>query len=56
MAVDAVSLPCSEDGEHGCRTTEMKHATAAGGNMLVVTDAKTELVAEFIVAATEPLG
>ena len=52
----AVSLSCFEDGEQDGRATEMKHATAVGGNMLVVTDARTEVVAEFIVAATEALG
>jgi hypothetical protein len=60
-ARDAVArrLTCQpillEDGEHGCRTTEIKHA-AAGGDMLVVAGARTEVVAEFIVAATEALG
>lgn len=44
MPADAVSLSCFKDGEHGCRTTEMKHATAAGRNMLVVTDARAEVV------------
>jgi hypothetical protein len=34
----------------------MKHATAAGGNMLVVANARAEMVAEFVVAATEALG
>ena len=55
MPADAVSLSCFKDGEHGGRTTEMKHATAVGGNMLVVTDARTEVVAGFVVAATEAL-
>ena len=56
MPADAVSLSCFKDGEHGGRTTEMKHATAADGNMLVVTDARAEVVSEFVVAATEALG
>jgi hypothetical protein len=34
----------------------MKQATAVGGNMPVVTDARAEVVAEFVVAATEALG
>jgi hypothetical protein len=34
----------------------MKHATAVGGNMLVVADARAEVVAEFIVATTEAFG
>jgi hypothetical protein len=33
----------------------MKHAAAVGGNMLVVTDARAEVIAKFIVAATEAL-
>jgi len=33
----------------------MKHAMAVGGNMLVVADARTKVVAEFVVAATEPI-
>jgi hypothetical protein len=36
--------------------TEMKHATAVCGNMLVVVDARTEVVSEFVVAATKALG
>jgi hypothetical protein len=53
---DAAGLRCPADGEHGCRATEVKHATAAGGDRLVVTHARTELVAEFVVAPTEALG
>jgi hypothetical protein len=53
---DAAGLRCPEDGEHGCRATEVKHATAAGGDRLVVTHARTEMVAEFVVAPTEALG
>jgi hypothetical protein len=56
MPADAVSLRCLENSEHGGRTTEMKHATAVSRNMLVVTDARAEVIAEFIVAATEALG
>ncbi|WP_342452536.1 ATP-binding protein [Pararoseomonas baculiformis] len=46
--LEAVSLPCRENGEHGRRMTEMKHATAVGGNMLIVTDAGAEMIAEGI--------
>lgn len=56
MPPEAISLPCLEDGERGSRTTKMKHAAAVGGNMLVVTDARAEVVPEFVVAATEALG
>jgi hypothetical protein len=34
----------------------MKQATTAGGGRLVVAAAKTEEVAEFVLAATEALG
>jgi hypothetical protein len=34
----------------------MKHATAVGGNMMIVTDAKARVVAGFVVAATEVVG
>lgn len=33
----------------------MKHPMAAGGNMLIVTDTRAEVVAKFIVAGTEAL-
>ena len=56
MPADAVSLRCLKNCEHGDRTTQMKHATAVGGNMLVVTDARAQVVAELVVAATEALG
>jgi hypothetical protein len=49
---DTVSLSCLEESEHGCRTAEVKHATAVGGNMLVVAGARTEVVSESVVAAT----
>lgn len=54
--LEAVILTCRKNGEHGRRMTEMKHATAVGGNMLVVADVRAEVVAEFVVAATEALG
>jgi hypothetical protein len=31
----------------------MKHATAVGGNMLVVADARAKVVAELVVASTD---
>jgi hypothetical protein len=34
---------------------EMKHVTPVCGNMPVVVDARAEMVAEFVVAATEAL-
>ncbi|WP_424138086.1 hypothetical protein, partial [Roseomonas chloroacetimidivorans] len=52
---DAASLRCGENGERGCGATEMKHAAAVGGDMLVVAAARAEVVAKFIVAATEAL-
>jgi len=44
-----------EDGKHGGGAAEVKQATAADGDGLVVAGAGTEEIAEFIVAATEPL-
>lgn len=40
MRADGVSLPCLENGERGGRTTQMRHAAAACGNMLIVADAR----------------
>ena len=34
----------------------MKHAAAVGGNMLVVTYTRAEMVAEFVIGSTEPVG
>ncbi|MFC7738947.1 hypothetical protein ACFQX4_24850 [Roseomonas sp. GCM10028921] len=51
MPPEAVRLPCRENGEHGGCTTEMKHAAAVGRDMLVVADARAEVVAEFVVIA-----
>jgi hypothetical protein len=34
----------------------VKRATAAGRDMLVVTEARAEVVAEFVVAATEAVS
>jgi hypothetical protein len=53
---DAVGLGCGENGEDSGRATEVKRATAAGRDMLVVTEARAEVVAEFVVAATEAVS
>ncbi len=45
-----------EDGERGGGATELKQATTAGRDMLVVASADPEKVAEFIIAAAEALG
>jgi hypothetical protein len=42
-----------ENGERSSSTTEMKQATTAGRDSLVVAAAKAEEVAEFVVAVTE---
>lgn len=53
---EAVSLPCRQNGERGCRTTELKHAAAVGGNMLVVTYTGAEVVAEFVMGLAEAVS
>jgi hypothetical protein len=53
---DAVSLCSLEDGEHGGRATEMNDAAATARNMLIVTHARTKVVAEFVIGSTEPVG
>ena len=53
---DAVILSCHENGKSAFRATQLKYATAICGNMLVVTDARAEVIAEFVVTATEALG
>jgi hypothetical protein len=45
-----------ENCEHGCGATEVKQATTAGRDRLVVAGAEAEAVTEFVVASTEPLG
>src|SRR4051794_26346952 len=50
------SLRCFENSEHTAGTTEVKQATAAGGDVLVVASARAEEVAELVVASTEALG
>jgi hypothetical protein len=49
------SLHRFENGEHTCGTTQVKQATAAGRDVLVVAGARAEEVAELVIAATEPL-
>ena len=44
-----------ENGERTGRATEVKQATAAAGNMLVMAGTGAEEVAEFVVASTEAL-
>ena len=43
-------------GKRGRRTTDVKETSAAGGNMLAVASAGAKVVAQFIVASTEPCG
>jgi hypothetical protein len=47
---------CLEQRQHGGRTREMNHATAVGGNVLIVTNARAKLGAEFVICSTEPVG
>ena len=49
------SLRCFENSEHTAGTTQVKQATAAGGDVLVVAGAGAEEVAELVVASAEPL-
>jgi hypothetical protein len=44
-----------ENGEHTAGTPEMKQATAAGRDVLVVASAGAEEVAELVIASTEAL-
>ena len=44
-----------EDGERGGGATEVKQATTAGRDMLVLAGPEAEEVAEFVVAAAEAL-
>jgi hypothetical protein len=46
----------SKDCEHRSDATKVKQATAAGGDRLVVTGARAEVVAKLVIASTEPLG
>ena len=45
-----------QDGHYGRSAAEKMEPVAAGGNMLMRTGAGTEEVAQFIVAATEPVS
>jgi len=49
------SLRRFENSERAGGTTEVKQATAAGGDILVVAGARAEVVAKLIVASTEAL-
>ena len=49
------SLRCFENSEHTVGTTQVKQATAAGGDVLVVAGAGAEEVAELVVASKEAL-
>ena len=49
------SLRRFENSKHTAGTPEVKQATAAGGDVLVVAGAGAEEVAELVVASTEPL-
>jgi hypothetical protein len=45
-----------QHAQHGHGAAEELESAAIGGNMLVMTGARAEKVAEFIVSATEPGG
>src|SRR3954468_23620454 len=45
-----------QDGERGRGPAEEEHSAAVCGNVLVVTRAETEEVAELIMTAAEPVG
>ena len=49
------SLRCFENSEHTAGTTQVKQATAAGGDVLIVVGARAEEVAELVIASTEAL-
>ncbi len=44
-----------EDGERSRSATEVKQATAVGGDVLVVAGLEAEEAAEFVMASAEPL-
>jgi hypothetical protein len=44
-----------ENGERDGGTTEVKQATTAGGDILIVAGAETEEVAKLVMALAEPL-
>ncbi|MBB5696226.1 hypothetical protein FHS87_004296 [Roseomonas pecuniae] len=45
-----------QNGKRGSCTTEVEETPAVEGNMLAVTGAGPEMVAQFVVASTEPRG
>jgi hypothetical protein len=46
----------TEDCERGYSTTEVKEATAAGRDRLVVTGARAKVAAEFVIGSTESVS
>jgi hypothetical protein len=48
-------LRCLDDGERSGSTTEVKQATAVGGDVLVVAGPEAKEVAEFVMASAEAL-
>lgn len=50
-----VRLCCFEDCERSSGTTEMKQASAVGGDVLAVAGLEAEEVAEFVIASAEQL-
>ena len=56
MAEGEFGLRGHEDGERDGGTKEMKPATAAGADRLVVAGAEAKEVAELVAAAAEALG
>jgi hypothetical protein len=53
---DELRLHGFENSQHSRRTTEMKVTAAVGRDVLAVTGAGAEEVAELVMAATEALG
>jgi hypothetical protein len=47
-------LRCLNDGKRSGDTTEMKQATAVGGDVLIVVGLEAEEVTEFVIASAEP--
>jgi hypothetical protein len=45
-----------QDGEYRGCAAEIEQTAAVGWDMLIVTGAKTEKSAEFVVASTDPIG
>ena len=45
-----------QDCEHGRGMTKELQSATSGGNVLVVMESRTEMVAQFVVSSTEPRG